>query len=75
MVLVWLEILMRAEYEIQKLSLCDIQIDYHVLPDGRYGLPELVQFEELVNAVHLHVTGREINSRFKQDSDHSYFFH
>ncbi|GAQ07460.1 hypothetical protein ALT_4781 [Aspergillus lentulus] len=50
--------------EIQELSLHDIQIDCHVLPDDRAGLPELVQFKKLVNDVHRHFIGMDINSEF-----------
>ncbi|KAG2026639.1 hypothetical protein GB937_001424 [Aspergillus fischeri] len=53
-----------SEDKIRELSLHDIQIDCHVLPDGRDGLPELVQFKKLVNDVHRHFIGKDINSLF-----------
>ncbi|KAF7118913.1 hypothetical protein CNMCM5793_008549 [Aspergillus hiratsukae] len=46
-----------SEDEIRDLSLHDIQVD-------RDGLPELVQFEKLVNDIHRRFTGRDISSVF-----------
>jgi hypothetical protein len=46
---------MRTEDEIRDLSLHDIRIDSH-------GLPELVQFEKLVNDICRRFTGWDINS-------------
>ncbi|PKX97960.1 uncharacterized protein P174DRAFT_455754 [Aspergillus novofumigatus IBT 16806] len=58
----------KAEFskdEISELSLHDISIDCHLLPDGRVGLPELVQFEKLVNDVRGHFIGTDIKSLFR----------
>jgi hypothetical protein len=55
---------MRTEDEIRDFSLHDIEIDCHVLPDDRDGLPELAQFKKLVNDVHRHFIGMDINSVF-----------
>lgn len=48
---------MRTEDDIRELSLNDIQVD-------RDGLPELVQFENLVNDIYRCFTERDINSVF-----------